>query len=69
MITSAKNFQTLRDALTVLIDINYGKADIKVRKAAEKAWEALVDAIEEIDKANNTKVVRLSDHVKEDTEQ
>ena len=66
MITSEKNFQTLREALTILIDINYGKADIKVRKAAEKAWEALTDAIVEIDKANNTKEVRLSDHVKED---
>lgn len=66
MITSAKNFQTLRDALTILIDITYGKADIKVRKATEKAIEVLADAIEEIDKANNAKVVRLSDHVKED---
>lgn len=66
MITSDKNFQTLREALTILIDVSHGKGEYNVRSSAGKALEALADAIEEIDKANNTKVVRLSDHVKED---
>lgn len=66
MITSDKNFQTLREALTILIDVAYGKGERNVRSSAGKAWESLADAIEEIDKANHTKVVRISDHVKED---
>lgn len=66
MITSGKNFATLRDALTILIDIEYGKASKQVRMAAGKAVDALADTIEAIDKEENANVVRLSDHVKED---